>query len=125
MADELLTRARATLALMRDDRDAPLREQGSGGQPAAQSTISARESVDAITARHRRDSTPHGANRQPVPPPQLRSPRSSALDGASDEYHRSGLAPAAPPRASPAAGRSRGASCKREDHRSCRAEAHV
>jgi len=69
MADELLTRARATLALMRDDRDAPLREQGSGGQPAAQSTISARESVDAITARHRRDSTPQGANRQPVPPP--------------------------------------------------------
>ena len=74
MADELLTRARAMLALMRDDRDAPLREQGSGGQPAAQSTISARESVDAITARHRRDSTPQSANRQPVPPPPPLAP---------------------------------------------------
>ena len=124
MADELLTRARAMLALMRDDRDAPLREQGSGGQPAAQSTISARESVDAITARHRRDSTPQSANRQPVPP-HLRSPRSSALDGASDEHRRSGLAPAAPPRASPAAGRFRGADCKRQGHRSYRAEARA
>ena len=72
MADELLTRARAMLALMRDDRDAPLREQGSGGQPAAQSTISARESVDAITARHRRDSTPQSANASLCPPTSAR-----------------------------------------------------
>ena len=74
MADELLTRARATLALMRDDRDAPLRKQGSGGQPAAQSTISARESVDAITARHRRDSTPQSANASLCPPPAPLAP---------------------------------------------------
>ena len=66
MSDDLMSRARAVLASMRASREAPLREQGSDGPPAVQSTASARESVDALIARHTMRQHLQSANLQPV-----------------------------------------------------------
>ena len=66
MSDDLMSRARAVLASMRASREAPLREQGSDGPPAVQSTASARESVDALVARHTMRQHLQSANLQPV-----------------------------------------------------------
>ena len=68
MASERSARAREMLALMRANRDAPLREQGGGSQPAARTTISARESAGAIIDRHMARKHIQSVNRQPVAP---------------------------------------------------------